>query len=178
MPASDFQIRSINAHEALTNISPGHLDAEGNATGSMHLRLNKGELTGQLKLAFDGAGVLRVGKIEEVQRVLAGNFGLDMANLAMHDLEHYPFREGGLSLESVGSNCQLKVRFVRQPRSESDFAAPRKEMVNGKEVMVRSLVVPTIDMTIPITGESLGDILSMASGISPVIAGVNGEVGR
>jgi hypothetical protein len=178
MPPSDFQITSINAHEALTNISPEHLDAEGNTTGSMHLMLSKGELTGHLNLAFDGPGVLRVGQTEEVQRALAGNFGLDMANLAMHDLDHYPFRTGALDLESVGSNCQLKVRFVRQPRAQSDVTTPRKEIVNGKEVLVRSLVVPIIDMTIPITGESLGEILSMASGINPVITGFSAQAGK
>ncbi len=178
MPPTDFQIRSINAHQALTNISPEHVDAEGIATGSVHLMLSKGELAGHLNLAFDGPGVLRVGQIEEVKRMLAGNFGLDMANLAMHDLEHYPFNEGSLYLESVGSNCQLKIKFVRQPRTKSDVATPRKEMINGKEVLVGSLVVPTIDMTIPITGKSLGEILSMASGMSPLIANFSEQTGK
>jgi hypothetical protein len=178
MPPTDFQIRSINAHQALTNISPEHVDAEGIATGSVHLMLSKGELAGHLNLAFDGPGVLRVGQIEEVKRMLAGNFGLDLANLAMHDLEHYPFNEGSLYLESVGSNCQLKIKFVRQPRTKSDVATPRKEIINGKEVLVGSLVVPTIDMTIPITGKSLGEILSMASGISPLIANFSEQTGK
>jgi hypothetical protein len=178
MPPSDFQIRSINAHQALTNISPEHVDAEGNISGSAHLMLNKGELAGHLNLAFDGPGVLRVGQIEEVKRMLAGNFGLDMADLAMHDLEHYPFNEGSLYLDSAGSNSQLKIRFVRQPRTKSDVTTPHKEIVNGKEVLVRSLVVPTIDMTIPITGKSLGEILSMASGISPLIANFSEQAGK
>ena len=178
MPPSDFQIRSIDAHEALTNISPEHVDAEGIATGSVHLMLSRGGLAGHLNLAFDGPGVLRVGQIEEVKRMLAGNFGLDMANLAMHDLEHYPFNEGSLYLESVGSNSQLKIRFIRQPRTKSDVLTPRKEIINGKEVLVGSLVVPTIDTTIPITGKSLGEILSMASGISPLIATFSEQAGK
>jgi hypothetical protein len=44
--------------------------------------------------------------------------------------------------------------------------------------LVRSLVVPTIDMTIPITGKSLGEILSMASGISPLIANFSEQAGK
>jgi hypothetical protein len=178
MPPCDFQISSINVHQALTNISPEHVDAEGNATGSVHLMLSKGELAGHLNLAFDGPGVLRVGQIEEVKRMLAGNFGLDMANLAMHDLEHYPFDQGSLYLESVGSNSQLKIRFVRQARTKSDVATPRKEIINGNEVLVRSLVVPTIDMTIPITGKSLAEILAMASGISPLVAVFSEQAGK
>jgi hypothetical protein len=179
MPPSDFQIKSINAHQALANISPQHVDAEGNATGSLHMMLSKDrELTGHVDLAFDGPGILRIGQIEEVKQMLAGNFGLDMANLAMHDLEHYPFKEGRLYLESEGHNSQLKVKFIRQPRTASDSTTPHKEMINGKEVLVGSLVVPTIDMTIPITGKSLGEILSMASGISPLIAGLSTQPGK
>jgi hypothetical protein len=72
-------------------------------------------------------------------------------------------------LESVGQTSQLKIKFVRQPRSAADAVTPHKEMINGKEVLVRSLVVPTIDMTIPITGKSLAEILATVSGLTPTL---------
>jgi hypothetical protein len=175
VPRCDFQIESINMHEALANVSPEHVDAEGSASGSLHLlRDPEGELSGYADLVFDGPGVLRVGEIEEVERMLAGNFGLDLANLAMHDLKQYPFREGRLYLESLGKNSQLKVKFVRQPRTEADVTPPRREVINGTEVWVGSLVVPTIDMTVPITGKSLAEILSVVSGVHPLTGGVGG----
>jgi hypothetical protein len=172
VPRCDLQIERINVHEALANISPEHVDAEGNASGSLHLLRNaEGELSGYVELVFDGPGVLKVGEIEEVRRMLAGNFGLDLANLAMHDLKQYPFREGRLSLESLGKNSQLKVKFVRQPRTAADVTPPRREIINGTEVWVGSLVVPTIDMTVPITGKSLAEILSVVSGVHPLTEG-------
>ncbi|HYL59917.1 MAG TPA: hypothetical protein VEU51_13695, partial [Candidatus Acidoferrales bacterium] len=116
---------------------------------------------------FDGPGTLRVGQIDEVKQMLVGNFGLDLANLAMHDLEHYPFRQGALHLESAGENSELKIKFVRQPKSAADVVSPHKEIINGREVMVGSLVVPTIDMTIPIIGQSLAEILAIVGGVHP-----------
>src|SRR5207245_1989775 len=113
--------------------------------------------------------VLKIGEVEEVKQMLIGNFGLSMANLAMHDLQRYPFKEGAFSLESLGRNSQLKIKFVRQPRNKADVTTPHKEVINGQEVMVGSLVVPSIDMTIPITGKSLAEILSMVSGLHPAI---------
>jgi hypothetical protein len=169
-----LQIKSINIHEALANLSPEHLDAEGNVSGFLHLVLSKeGELSGYVDLTFDGPGVLRIGEIEEVKRMLVGNFGLDLANLAMRDLKHYPFKEGKLYLESLGKNSQLKIKFVRQPRTEADVTPPHKEIINGKEVWVGSLVVPTLDMTIPITGKSFAEILSLVSGVHPLIETVS-----
>ena len=174
MPRCDFQINSIDMHAALANISPEHLDAEGNASGSLHMALSKeGELSGYVDLAFDGSGTLRIGQIEEVKQMLVGNFGADMANMAMHDLAHYPFKEGNLHLESLGENSQLKIKFVRQPRTAADQTPPHKEIINGKEVWVGSLVVPTIDMTIPISGKSFAEILSMISGLHPLIRSVS-----
>ena len=162
----DFQIKSINIHEALANLSPEHIDAEGRASGSLHLALSpESELSGSVDLTFDGPGILRIGEIEEVKQMLIGNFGLELANLAMHDLQQYPFQEGKLSLESVGKNSQLQIKFVRQPKTEAERIPPRKEIINGTEVWIGSLVVPTIDMTIPITGKSLAEILSLVSGV-------------
>jgi hypothetical protein len=174
MPRCDLQIKSINIHEALANLSPEHLDAEGNVSGFLHVVLSKeGELSGSVDLTFDGPGILRIGEIEEVKRMLVGNFGLDLANLAMHDLTHYPFKEGRLYLESLGKNAQLKIKFVRQPKTEADVTPPHKEIINGKEVWVGSLVVPAIDMTIPITGKSFAEILSLVSGVHPLIETVS-----
>jgi hypothetical protein len=154
----------------LANVSPEHIDAEGNASGFLQLtRSPEGALSGYVDMAFDGPGILKIGEIEEVKQMLVGNFGLALANLAMRDLKQYPFREGGLALESSGENSQLKIKFVRQPRTRADVKPPHKEVINGTEVWVGSLVVPTIDMTIPITGKSLADILSMVSGIHPLI---------
>jgi hypothetical protein len=179
MPRCDFQINSIDMHAALANISPEHLDAEGDASGSLHMTLSKeGELSGYVDLAFDGPGTLRIGQIEEVKQMLVGNFGADMANLAMHDLAHYPFKEGSLHLGSLGENSQLKIKFVRQPRTAADQTPPHKEIINGKEVWVGSLVVPTIDMTIPISGKSFAEILSMISGFHPLIQAVSQQPGK
>ncbi|HEV8717108.1 MAG TPA: hypothetical protein VGX03_30345 [Candidatus Binatia bacterium] len=179
VPRCDLQIQSINMHKALADLSPEHLDVEGNASGFLHLLPNtEGELSGYVDLAFDGPGILRIGEIEEVKQMLVGNFGLDLANLAMHDLKQYPFREGRLYLESLGKNSQLKVKFVRQPRTEADVTPPHREIINGTEVWVGSLVVPTVDMTIPITGKSLAEILSIISGIRPLTEGVSGQPGK
>lgn len=179
MPRCDFQLKSINIHEALANLSPEHLDAEGNVSGFLHLVLSKeGELSGYVDLTFDGPGILRIGEIEEVKQMLIGNFGLDLANLAMHDLKYYPFKEGRLYLESLGKNSQLKIKFVRQPRTEADMTPPHKEIINGKEVWVGSLVVPAIDMTIPITGKSFAEILSLVSGVHPLIETVSEQHGK
>ncbi len=176
VPPCDLQIKSINMHEVLANVSPEHLDAEGKASGILQLRQNtEGELAGSIELAFDEPGVLKIGEIEAVKRMLVGNFGLDLANLAMHDLKQYPFQEGRLSLESLGKNSQLKIKFVRQPRTEADVKPPHKEIINGAEVWVGSLIVPTIDMTIPITGKSLAEILSLMSGMHPLIETVGQE---
>jgi hypothetical protein len=101
--------------------------------------------------------------------MLVGSCGADMASLAMHDLERYPFQEGTLHLESKGSNSLLKVKFSRQPRTAADKMPPRKEIINGKEIWVGSLVVPKIDMTIPISGKSFAETLSMVSGYQPLI---------
>ena len=179
MPRCDFQIKSIDMHAALANASPEHLDVEGNASGSLHMALsNEGELSGYVDLAFDGPGTLKIGQIEEVKQMLVGNFGADMANMAMHDLAHYPFKEGKLHLESLGENSQMKIKFIRQPRTAADKAPPHKEIINGKEVWVGSLVVPTIDMTIPISGKSFAEILSMISGLHPLIQAVSQQTGK
>ena len=42
MPQCDFQLKSINMHEALANLSPQHLDAEGHASGVLHLIRSSG----------------------------------------------------------------------------------------------------------------------------------------
>jgi hypothetical protein len=179
MPPCDFQIKSINMHEALANLSPEHLDAEGNASGLLQLALStEGELSGSVDLSFDGPGILRIGEIEEVKRMLVGNYGLDLANLAMHDLKQYPFQEGRLYLESLGKNSQLKIKFVRQPRTDANVTPPHKEIIHGMEVWVGSLVVPTIDMTVPITGKSLAEILSIVSGVHPLIEVVGEQHGK
>jgi hypothetical protein len=170
MPPRDFGIKSIEMHRALANLSPDHIDAEGKASGVAHLVKGvEGDLSGSLNLTFDGPGVLKIGQVEEVKQMLVGNFGLSMANLAMRDLQRYPFKEGALSLESLERNSQLKIKFVRQPRTKGDVTTPHKEVINGQEVLVGSLVVPSIDMTIPITGKSLAEILAMVSGVHPAI---------
>ena len=170
MPPRDFHIESIDMHQVLANLSPERVDAEGKASGVAHLAKDiNGALSGSLNLSFDGPGVLKIGQVEEVKQMLVGNFGLSMGNLAMRDLQRYPFKQGAISLESLGANSQLKIKFVRQPRTRADVTTPHKEVINGREVMVGSLVVPSIDMTIPITGKSLSDILSMASGVHPTL---------
>ena len=170
----DLQLKSIDVHKALTNVSPEHLDAVATASGLIHLAMSPArDLSGNVDLTFDGPGTLRIGQIDEVKQMLVGNFGLDMANLAMHDLEHYPFREGTMHLESAGENSLLKIKFLRQPKSAADVISPHKEIINGQEVMVGSLVVPKIDMTIPITGQSLAEILSIVSGVHPMIQAAN-----
>ena len=58
-------------------------------------------------------------------------------------------------------------------KTEADVTPPHKEIINGQEVWVGSLVVPTIDMTIPITGKSLAEILALVSGVHPLIEAVN-----
>jgi len=179
IPPCDLAIRAIDMHEALANISPEHLDAEGNASGLLHLALNaQGELSGHADLAFDAPGILRIGEIEQVTRMLVGNFGLDLANLAVLDLKQYPFKEGRVYLESTGRDSQLKIKFVRQPRTEADARPPHKQIINGQEVWVGSLIVPTIDMAIPITGKSLAEILSMVSGVHPVINAADEQPGQ
>lgn len=179
MANCDLEVRAIDVHQALANLSPKHIDADGNASGVLHLNLSKqGELSGRVDLAFDGPGLLKIGEIEEVKQMLIGNFGLDMANLAMHDLRHFPFKQGSLQLESVGQTSQLKIKFVRQARSAADAVTPHKEMINGKEVSVRSLVVPTIDLTIPITGKSLAEILATVSGLTPTLEASSGQDGK
>ncbi|HEX9492957.1 MAG TPA: YdbH domain-containing protein, partial [Thermoanaerobaculia bacterium] len=175
----DLKLRRIDVHKALANVSPEHLDAVATASGSIHLAMSpKRDLSGNIDLTFDGPGTLRIGQIEEVKQMLAGNFGLDMANLAMHDLEHYPFREGTMHLESAGENSLLKIKFLRQPKSAADVISPHKEIINGQEVMVGSLVVPKIDMTIPITGRSLAEIFSIVSGVHPIIQAANPTPGK
>jgi hypothetical protein len=175
----DLKIQGIDAHQALVNVAPARLDADGLVSGILHLALSpSAELSGQADLAFDGPGILRIGQIEELQQVLAGNFGVEMTNLAMHDLEHYPFRQGNLHLESAGVNSELKIFFVRQIRTAADRTAPRKEIINGKEIWVGSLIVPKIDLTIPILGKSFAEILSMVSGFHPLIKVVGKQAGK
>jgi hypothetical protein len=179
LPRCDFQMKSINIHEALANLSLEHIDAEGEASGSLHLASSpENTLSGFVDLTFDRPGTLRIGEVEEIKRMLAGNFGLDLANLAMHDLKQYPFQSGRLYLESMGENSELKIQFVRQPRTETDVTPPHKEIINGAEVWVGSLIVPTIDMTIPITGKSLAKILSLASGIHPLSEAASEQPGK
>jgi hypothetical protein len=96
----------------------------------------------------------------------------------MHDLKQYPFQEGSLYLESVGENSQLKIKFVRQPRTEADVKPPNKEIINGTEVWVGSMVVPTIDMTIPITGKSLAGILSLVGGVHLLSGAASEQPGK
>jgi hypothetical protein len=179
MPQCDFQLKNIDMHEALANLSPQHLDAEGRASGVLHLvRSPAGELSGAMELTFDEPGVLHVGEIAAVRRMLVGNVGLELAKLAMHELQQYPFKEGRIYLESVGENSQLKVKFVRQPRAHPEVTPPRKEIVNGQEIQVRSLVVPTIDLTIPIKGTSLATILSWVGGVRPLIEARREQPGK
>jgi hypothetical protein len=179
MPRCDVQLNSINMHAALANISPAHLDAEGSASGFLLMALSEeGELSGRLDLAFDGPGILRIGEIEEVEQMLVSDVGLALANLALKDLQQYPFAEGSLSLESLGKNSELKIKFVRQPRNEADVTPPHKETINGQEVWVGSVVVPLIDMTIPIRGKSLAEILSIVSGIRPLDEGASDQDGK
>jgi hypothetical protein len=179
IPQCDVQLKSINMHAALANLSPEHLDAEGSASGFLHLVLNEeGELSGRLDLAFDGPGILRIGEIEEVRQMLVGNVGLALAGLALQDLRQYPFVEGRLYLESLGKNSELQIKFVRQPRSEADVTPPHKEIIDGQQVWLGSLVVPMIDMTIPITGKSLAEILSIVSGVRPLNEGVSEPDGK
>jgi hypothetical protein len=81
-------------------------------------------------------------------------------------------------LESAGRDSQLKIKFVRRPRTDADARPPHKEIINGQEVWVGSLIVPTIDMTIPITGKSLAEILSIVSGVRPVIDAAGEQPGQ
>jgi hypothetical protein len=179
MVRSDVQMKSLNMHAALANLSPEHLDTEGNASGFLHVVLSEaGELSGALDLVFDGPGILRIGEIEEVKRMLVGNVGLALAALALQDLQRYPFKEGRLHLESLGKHCELKIKFVRQPRSEADVTPPHREIINGQEVWVGSVVVPTIDLTVPITGKSLAEILSIVTGIRPLREAVSEPHGK
>ena len=174
MPQCDIQMQSINMHAVLANISPEHLDTEGSASGFLHLVLSaEGELSGTLDLAFDGPGILRIGEIEEVERMLVGNVGLALATRALHDLQQYPFKEGRLHLKSLGQHSELQITLVRQPRDETDVTPPHQEIINGQEVLVGSVVVPTIDLTVPITGKSLAEILSIVSGLRPLHEGVS-----
>ncbi len=169
IPQCDFQLKSINMHKALANLSPEHLDAEGRASGVLHLsRSSVGKLSGSVELTFDEPGLLRIGEVAEVRQMLVGNVGLELANLAMYDLQQYPFKEGKVYLESVDENSQLKINFVRQPSLHTKVTPPRQATLNGQEVRVRSLVVPTIDLTIPIKGTSLATILSLISGVRPL----------
>jgi hypothetical protein len=101
-----------------------------------------------------------------------------LANLALQDLQQYPFMEGRLSLESLGKNSELKIKFVRQPRNEADMTPPHQEIIHGQEVWVGSVVVPTIDMTIPITGKSLAEILSIVSGIGSLDESAGDQDGK
>ena len=175
----ELRIKSIDAHQALANISPAHLDAEGVVSGILHVASSgEGDLSGHADLSFDRPGILRIGQIDELQRMLAGSFGAEMASLAMHDLEHYPFEEGTLHLESARLNSELKIHFVRQIRTDADRTAPRKETINGREVWVGSLVVPKIDLTIPIAGKSFAEILSLVSGFHPLIESVGKQSGK
>jgi len=61
---------------------------------------------------------------------------------------------------------------VREIRTDADRTAPRKEIINGKEVWVGSLVLPKVDLTIPIAGKSFAEILSLVSGFHPLIESV------
>jgi hypothetical protein len=170
IPSRVVEIHSIDVHQALANLSPEHVDADGKASGTLHLAFSAdGQLSGDVDLAFDGPGVLKIGDIQEVKQMLVGNVGMDLANLAMHDLQHYPFKEGSLHLESAGRNTLLKIKFLRQPKTAADSITPHKEIINGQAVMVGSLVVPVIDMTIPMTGQSLAEILALVSGVHPLI---------
>ena len=179
MPRCNVQLNSINMHAVLANVSPEYLDAEGSASGFLLMVLSEGgELSGRLELAFDGPGILRIGEIEEVKQMLVGDVGLALANLALQDLQQYPFTEGRLSLESLGKNSELKIKFVRPPRNEADVTPPHKEIINGQEVWVGSVVVPSIDMTIPIRGKSLAEILSIVSGIRPLDEGASDQDGK
>jgi hypothetical protein len=179
MPRCDVQLNSINMHAALANISPAHLHAEGSASSFLLMVLSEeGELSGRLELAFDRPGILRIGEIEEVKQMLVGDVGLTLANLALQDLQQYPFTEGRLSLESLGKHSELKIEFVRQPRNEADVTPPHKEIINGQEVWVGSVVVPLIDMAIPIRGKSLAEILSIVSGIRPLDEGASDQDGK
>jgi hypothetical protein len=78
----------------------------------------------------------------------------------------------------LGKNSELKIKFVRQPRNEADVTPPHKETINGQEVWVGSVVVPSIDMTIPIRGKSLAEILSIVSGIRPLDEGASDQDGK
>ena len=131
-----------------------------------------------MALTFDEPGLLRIGEVAEVRQMLVGNVGLELANLAMHDLQQYPFKEGRVYLESVGENSQLKINFVRQPSLHTEVTPPRQAILNGQEVQVRSLVVPTIDLTIPIKGTSLATILSLISGVRPLIETSSEQSGK
>jgi hypothetical protein len=170
IPQCDFQLTSMNMHKVLANLSPQHLDAEGHASGVLHLsRSSEGTLAGSVELTFDEPGILRVGEVAEVRQMLIGNVGLNLANLAMSDLQQYPFKAGKVDLESIDENSQLKINFVRQHSRPTKATSPHQETLNGQEVEVRSLVVPTIDVTIPIRGTSFAAILSLISGVRPLI---------
>jgi hypothetical protein len=167
MPQCDLQIKNINMHKALANLAPDRLDAEGTASGWVHGVLGtEGEVAGSASLTFDGPGVLKVGQITQVKQLLVSSFGTDLAELATHDLQNYPFVTGTLYLENKGRNSELKVRFVRQPLTAAEKTPPHKEIINGKELWVTSLVEPKIDLTVPITGRSFSEILAIVSGVS------------
>lgn len=179
MPQCDFQLKGINMHEALAHLAPEHLDAEGRASGVLHLvRSPAAELSGSMTLTFDEPGLLRIGEIPEVRQMLVGNVGLALANLAMRDLRRYPFQEGWISLESNGENSQLQIHFMRKPGAPTEVTPPQKEILDGQEVQVRSLVVPTIDLTVPIRGTSLATILTLVSGVRPLIEASHQQSGK
>jgi hypothetical protein len=179
MPRGELQLKSLNMHAMLANLSPEHLDAEGSASGMLHVVLDEGgTLAGRLELEFDGPGMLRIGEIEAVKEKLIGNVGLELATLALQDLEQYPFTSGRLSLASAGDDSELKIAFERQPRGEAEKTPPRQVIIDGREISVGSVVVPTIDMTIPIRGKSLADILSLVSGFRSLDEGVGDQGGK
>jgi hypothetical protein len=61
MPNCDLEVHAIDVHRAFANLSSEYIDADGNASGVLHLNLNKrAELFGGVDLAFDG-GLLKLG---------------------------------------------------------------------------------------------------------------------
>jgi hypothetical protein len=155
-------------HRVLANVSPEHLDAEGRASGAVTVAAgDRDDLSGRVELAFDGPGILRIGEIQQVREMLAARLGPDLAERVLADLRHYPFRTATFQLESQGTDSQLELHVTRQTRTTADRRPPRDEVIGGKAVSVGSVVAPSIDLTVPITGKSLAEILSLVVGLSP-----------
>jgi hypothetical protein len=147
------QIAHVDQHQALANLAPEKIDAEGPMSGTVELWTEAGaggQAGGPLQmkgdLTADKEGRLMV-KDESISKQLGGNLAgvnagplmpKDYGNIVIGQLKNYPYLQGHIQLSMAGKHPELQLSYKRPSLKEGEpgYNIPVETVVKGVKVTV------------------------------------------